>query len=103
MQLRFHGKLGQCILYQSLCIDQLVSISFNAIHIHIFTNNTQISWNHKYLGNITSFGDNTSVHGTASIAREMSAAWLLTVQAFAQEAVWGHNELTKLPLKFNGC
>ena len=36
---------------------------------------------------MTSFGDNTSVHGTASIAREMSAAWLLTVQAFAQEAV----------------
>ena len=57
MQLRIHGKLV----------------------FHIFTNNTQISWNHKYLGKITSFVDNTS-------------AW--KSQAFAQQAVWGPSELT---------
>ena len=45
MQLQFHDKLGQCILDQSLCINI----------------NTQISWNHIYLGKITSFVDNKSV------------------------------------------
>ena len=57
MQLQFHGKLGQCIFVIKVCVSMLV----DAINIHIFTNNTQISWNHKYLGKITSFGDNTSV------------------------------------------
>ena len=32
----------------------------NAIHVHIFTDNNQISWNHKYWGRITSFGGNES-------------------------------------------
>ena len=70
---QFHGKFGQCILDRSLLI------LFDTIRIHIFANNTHISWNHKYLGKITSFGDNMS-------------AW--KSQAFAQQAVWGPSELT---------
>ena len=78
---RFHSKLGQCILDRSLCID----VSWHHSRSY-FTNNTQISWNHKYLGKITNLvtlwvreSAICSQHGTASIAREMNTAWLLTV------------------------
>ena len=88
-----------------LLIVVCVSMLFDTIHGHIFTQNTQITWNHKYLERLYDFGGNKSarkcrlkpaspgkwaMHGFWQ-SRPQAGKWL---QAFVQQGAWGPNELT---------